>query len=412
MEDIKMKKFKKFLSIVLATLLAMSIIPTSMSAFAASSSDPKTKLTVYKTVKVDESSWGALLPTEQFEISMVPATADQLTTTDDSTGEEVKKTDINGNELEIGPALKTPTLTFDFDATDSTSSGSVEKSGDFKFEFDEDFTHTGVYRYYITETANSSKSGYIDYDETEYTVDLYVQQDDDGNYFVSDYIVIDTAKNAKPTKVSFTNEIYCADLVIAKNVEGVEYQKDELYTFRILIPVGGTTITLEQGQKFQAEILDKNNGLVKDDRTNSTGILDIVVNGTSLEANMSEGTTFQLKAGEKLKILGAPVSMVYKVEEVTDTEQFQKEGYTVYYDYVEQGTFATDKQNTTLSKQEGNSVVGTVNTSKNEVHFINERIIETPTGVALEVLPYALVALVALCGIAFIIYKKRRTAQE
>jgi hypothetical protein len=393
--DKKMKKFKRLLSLVLAALLAMTMLPTTLSAFADTGA--KTSITVYKTVKVPTTSWGTLLPTETFEITMLPAT----------------ETGIDGNqqETEIGPELKEDTLKFTFDAGDSTSSGSVEKSGDFKLEFVSDFTHTGIYRYYITEKSDSNKTGYITYDTKKYSVDLYVQQDENDKYYVAEYVVTDTAKNTKPQKISFENEVDCADLIIAKNVEGVEYQQGEFYTFRILIPEGGTTIVLKEGQVFQAKILDSNNVTVIDTengRTDADGNVEIKVGGEDLSDDMSNGTTFKLKAGEKLKIIGAPVSMVYKVEEVTDTEQFQKEGYTVSYDYIEQGTFESGTA-ATLSDQEGNSVTGTVNNSKNEVHFINSRIIETPTGILLEVLPYALVVLVAACGIALFVYKKKRT---
>jgi hypothetical protein len=408
--DLEMKKFKKLLSLVLATLMAMTILPASLSASAA-----QTSIRVYKTVKVDSSSWGTLLPTETFEITMVPATSEQLNP--EVEGKVVPATNSYGVEVEAGPELTKDTLEFTFDASDSTSGGSVEKYGDFNLNFVSDFTHTGVYRYYITEKVNDNKTGYISYDTKVYYVDLYVQQDSSDNFYVAEYVVVDEAKNTKPQKISFENEIDCANLVIAKQVNGVEYQQGEFYTFRILIPEGGTTITLEQGQVFKAIILDANDTPVIDEengRTDKEGNVEIVVNGKDLQDDMSNGTTFKLKAGEKLKIIGAPVSMVYKVEEVTDSEQFQKEGYTVSYDYIEQGTFNADKTkdgtNTTLSDQSGNSVTGTVNTSKNEVHFINTRIIETPTGIALEVLPYALVVLVAVCGIALFVYKKRRSA--
>jgi hypothetical protein len=410
-----MKKCKRLLSLFLAFILAMTMLPTTLSAFAA---NPKTTITVYKIVKVDEGSWGALLPTEKFTVSMVPATEEQIKS--EVEGEEVIATDAKGQEVEIGPALKNPTIEFDFDATDSTSGGSVEKSKDFKLEFDDDFTHTGIYRYYMTETADEDKAGYITYDTKEYTVDLYVQQNEaDGSYFVADYVVTNTTTKSKPQKVSFENTIKCSDLTIAKAVEGVEYKQGEFYTFRILIPVGGTTITLEEGQTFEAEILDSSNNIVKDTangRTNDQGKVIITVKGEGLNADMAENATeFKLKAGEKLKIIGAPVSMVYKVEEVTDTDQFKKEGYTVTYDYIEQGSFNADETqngtNTTLSNQEGNSVTGTVNTGKNEVHFINTRNIETPTGIALEVLPYALAVLIAGCGIALFVYKKKRATR-
>jgi hypothetical protein len=401
--DLEMKKFKKLLSLVLATLLVMTMLPTTLSAFA-DTANPVETITIYKTVTVPSTSWGTSLPTETFEISMVPATSEQLN--------GVK---VDGIEVEAGHTLTTPTLEFTFGAGDSTSSGEVEKSDDFDLDFTSAYDHTGIYRYYITEKVDNNKTGYIDYDETVYYVDLYVQQDSNGDYYVASYVAYDTSKTGKPQKISFENEIYCADLIIAKNVKGVEYQKGEFYTFRILIPEGGTTITLDDTQEFNAQILDSSSNVVIDTangRTDDKGNVKIKVGGTDLSDNMSNGTTFKLKAGEKLKIIGAPVSMVYKVEEVTDTEQFQKEGYTVTYDYVEQGTFAsgTDTNSSEVSDQEGSSVTGTVNTSKNEVHFINSRVINTPTGIVLQVLPYALVVLVAACGIVLFVYKKRRSA--
>jgi hypothetical protein len=416
-----MKKFKRLLSLVLASLLALTMLPTTLSAFAeetttAQTVTAQTSIRVYKTVKVPAGSWGTLLPTETFEITMVPATNAQLNP--EVEGKVVPATDLNGQTVEAGLPLETNTVKITFDAGDSTSSGSVEKYGDFALKFASNFNHTGIYRYYITETVNNDKTGYISYSTKEYYADLYVQQDSTGAYFVANYVVVDTATKEKPSKISFENEIDCADLVIAKQVSGVEYKQGEFYTFRILIPVGGTTIKLEQDQVFKAIILDEEDNPVVDTangRTDAKGYVEIKVNGEGINADMSEGTTFKLKAGEKLKIIGAPVSMIYKVEEVTDTDQFKKEGYTVTYDYIEVGTFNADKTkngtNTTLTGQTGSSVTGTVNTTKSEVHFINTRNISTPTGVLLDVLPYVLVVLIAACGVALFVYKKRRTAR-
>jgi hypothetical protein len=123
-------------------------------------------------------------------------------------------------------------------------------------------------------------------------------------------------------------------------------------------------------------------------------------------------TEFKLKNGEYLEILGAPVTMVYKVAEVTDTEEFQKEGYTVSYLYEEYGANNTGTVTVGDAQEvEGNVVQGTINTKSNEVTFINTREIEVPnSGISVDLLPYALVLLVALCGgILLIVSKKRRT---
>jgi hypothetical protein len=186
-----------------------------------------------------------------------------------------------------------------------------------------------------------------------------------------------------------------------------------LYTFRILIPVGGTTIVLEDGQTFQARICDKNGTVIdtENNRTDENGNVTIKVAGDSITADMETyGNTFQLKNGEWLELLGVPVTMIYKVEEVTDTEQFKKEGYTVTYDYKEYGENETGSSG--LKKdQEGSVVQGTINTESNEVTFRNTRNIEIPnSGISVDIIPYVLLMVVAVCGVILFVFKKRRSA--
>jgi hypothetical protein len=102
--------------------------------------------------------------------------------------------------------------------------------------------------------------------------------------------------------------------------------------------------------------------------------------------------------------------MIYKVEEVTDTEQFKKEGYTVTYDYKEYGENETGSSG--LKKdQEGSVVQGTINTESNEVTFRNTRNIEIPnSGISVDIIPYVLLMVVAVCGVILFVFKKRRSA--
>jgi hypothetical protein len=113
--------------------------------------------------------------------------------------------------------------------------------------------------------------------------------------------------------------------------------------------------------------------------------------------------------------------MIYKVEEVTDgTDEngvdFADKGYKVYYQYEESGKKSTStlSQNTeglTDDRAEGSSLQGTINNTTNKVIFINERTIDVPTGISLDVLPYALIVLVAVCGGILLVIKKKRNAQ-
>jgi hypothetical protein len=235
---------------------------------------------------------------------------------------------------------------------------------------------------------------------------------------VSTY-VLQNSEAAKPQNISFTNKITCSDLKIFKKVVGTEYSKGELYTFRLLIPVGGTTIDLAEGQTFTAYLKDAN-GIVVDtenNRTDANGKVEIKVGGKNLDAAMTEGTTFQMKAGEYLYIVGAPATMVYKVEEVVDDATVNdsklslvEEGYTTTYDYKEYGTNDSDTQpeKGQVSGKSGNSVIGTINTESNEVTFTNTREVTVGTGINLTMLPYALITLCAICGGILFISRKRR----
>jgi hypothetical protein len=297
----------------------------------------------------------------------------------------------------------------------------VEKAANFDMKFKGSFTHTGVYRYTMKESlpdtlydkngnqltdANGDlvySNGYITYDSTEYTVDLYVFQEDNGDYYVKNAIIYDAAVTTKPQKLLFKNEIDCATLTIAKNVDGTEFQTGQDYEFRILIPKDGSTIILEPNQVFKGNIYDG---------TTLVDTIDIKVAGQNInDTNYATNwTTFYLKKGQKLEIVGLPVSMIYKVEEVTD--DIYKEDYEpVKYSYKEYGTFASPDgtQNTYLTDQVGSSVQGTINTDTNSIIFTNTRNVTVGTGLSIDFLPYALVLLVAVCGsILFIITKKRK----
>jgi hypothetical protein len=372
-----------------------------------------TGVKVYKTVKVEIA--GTKLPSETFQIKMVPAT-DIGTEVD---GKKVSDTDANGTKVEVGHELTNDTAQLTFGSNDDTSSGEITKDETIKFEFKTAFTHTGVYRYYVYEagsvgltgTLNDKDNGYIKYDKTKYVVDLYVDQNSKGEYVVADLVATIPDDTKKPENISFTNEIDCATLDIKKTVVGTEYQPGEFYTFRILIPVGGDTIELAEGQTISAQICNANGVVIdtENGRTDDKGNVILTVKGKDIDADMkANATEFKLKNGEWLQITGVPVSMIYKVEE--DTAAIAGQGYTVTYNYTEAGYNKTDTMG--LKKDvDASSVKGTINTNTNEVEFVNTRNMETPnSGISMNVIPYVVILLVAVCGAILLVYnKKRRT---
>jgi hypothetical protein len=168
---------------------------------------------------------------------------------------------------------------------------------------------------------------------------------------------------------------------------------------------------LAEGQTINAQICNANGVVIdtENGRTDDKGNVVLTVKGANIEADMkANATEFKLKKGEWLQITGVPVSMIYKVEEVTDAIAGQ--GYTVTYNYTEAGYNKTDTMG--LKKDvDASSVKGTINTNTNEVEFVNTRNMETPnSGISMNVIPYVVILLVAVCGALLLVFnKKRRT---
>jgi hypothetical protein len=380
--------------------------------------DPITEIPVYKYVKVTP---GVALPSETFYATMVPATETQIN------GAKVGSVAVS-----TGPALSNNVISFNFSAADSTVGGKVKKDGTFDLK-DCTFTSTGIYRYYIYEVvaktegdsttydvppnAEANKNYYIQYDYTKYTVDLYVQAKDTTTYVVTNFSVTSedgSTTNAKPEEIAFTNEVKCANITITKIVDGTEYTKDEAFDFYIMIPVGGDTITLKDGETIQGAIYNSDKSKVSD--------VSVAVKGSGIGADVkANGTKFSLKNGQYLELY-APVSMIYKVIE----EDYTKESYETDVEYAAYGSFQPDEDKegretdgkTTITCGTGDDakgyvgVKGTTNTDVNRVTFTNSRHITVATGINLDFVPYVVVlALVLAAGGAVLVYKKKRTVR-
>jgi hypothetical protein len=411
-----MKKFKKVVSLALASIMTLSMCAVSALSAGAVDAEDYTTLPITKILQVNSKD--TVVPSENFAFTMTPIAAADLI---DDNGDAIK--DGSGHTLEVGPALSDNDIVISFNkdskAADSNGKWEMTNSGSFKLEFATNFTNTGVFRYEVKETGAVDQDGkslsetYVDFDSSTYYVDVYVGQNNKGEYVINSYVITKKGKTGKPNGITFTNKYNCQDLNIYKTVDGTEFNQGEYYNFHILIPVGGKAITLSENSYFLAKIIGTDGSVVKDgtDRDmdiDSDGYLKLYVKGEGIDVAASEGNAFKLKAGEHLQILDLPTTMIYKVEEDKDTAD--AEGYTITYDYTEIGS----KETTTKAVKEdqsGYSVQGTINDTTNTVTFINTRDMTPPTGISLDVLPYALIVLVAACGGVLLIIKKKRNAQ-
>jgi hypothetical protein len=414
----KMKNLKKVFSLALASAMALNLF--TMTAFAESGDPTPTptpaaatvveNIPVTKYVSVTE---GAAIPEKTFTFTMTPVSEEDID----------GATDSNGIKIEPGVSLgDADTVEYEFSSsdTDDAVDGKVTKSGESFDLTGVEFDHTGIYRYSVTEEPDENPEPYITFSSEEYTVDLYVlagDNDEEGNptYVVKGVTVTkdgDSTYTYKPQGLTFTNKINDQLLTISKTVEGEEYTKDEMFDFYIEIPTGGDTITLDEGTVIYAKIYN-GTSQVTDKRTNENGFVELTVKGDDKNPNpKSDGTHFQLKAGEELRIY-APITMIYFVQEA----DYSGEDYTQTYSYLEKGTKSsltlgnnTDGEYVSCFNGDALKVIkGTVNSDENTVAFKNTRNFEAPsTGINLAMLPYALITLCAVCGGILFISRKRR----
>jgi hypothetical protein len=434
----------------------------SSSTSSTKSTTPLASIPVTKTVEIAKD---AAIPAETFTFTITPATDTELTTTSGAA-------QAGGLTVKKGVALTSSTVTYTFNSNDVTSEAKekdangtstelkttdgktyaeVKKTGQSFDLSGVTFPSTGVYRYYVTENASStetnSASAYINYDtNTKYEVDVYVYSypvtGDDGKttdqYRPGNILIkkmVYTPKSVggtqvyswgyasengtmvKPDACNFTNTINVNTITIKKILSGESYSTNEKFKFYIRIPAGGTTITLQKGSYITADVYNADGTFARHNNIQVVeGVKDEDVSGMDFkDSNIAQ--MVELEAGQYLEIT-APVSMIYFVAE--DSDYTAKEDYTQTYSYTETGDRSTDTMKTVTDQpavdfdEDTNTyssiiVKGTTNTGTNKVVFTNTRNINVETGVNVEVLPFALVLVIAGCGAALYLSNKKRT---
>jgi hypothetical protein len=465
-----MKKSKRILSLALAATMALGAFSMSASALDSTtttitpSTTPITQIPIYKSVKINA---GASIPEETFKLVMSRASDD------DVKDQKVGTVPVEvGPALTEGEG--TSYVQYTFNGNNDTSSSSASqvtiKGEDVILGYKEaeeeggeetpilqgtkyidvsglTFDHSGIYRYYVSEDPTDVDS-YISTDENKFMVNLYVYpynvlkagEDEQGEdhtheaacyeqkYLIGHVAVTKLNKDGeaidKPSEIRFTNTINAADLEIRKVVTGQEYTDDEDFTFYIKIPEGGDNIDLSAGSSLTGTIYnittveDEATGESKEARTVASTITLNVKGkneaGTVATGESGDYNAFTLKKDQVL-VITAPVSMVFYVAEKNVTG----EGYTQVYQYEESGQRSTETLSKNTGENTANAIVnnemyilkGTVNTNGTKVTYTNSRIQNVSTGVSVDLIPYVLVMLIAVCGAVLFISKKRRIAR-
>lgn len=232
------------------------------------------------------------------------------------------------------------------------------------------FSAPGVYRYTIQENATTVPG--VTADNKTYNIDIEVKSDDSGTLSLGTVVFDSGATSTKAT--GFVNTFGSTGLTLKKIITGNQGDRNKYFTF---------TVALENAPKgsVYSVTLPTTDAYSPADPTSIT----VDDNGTAT-------ATFHLKHNQSLVINGLTSGVQYTITETDGTD------YTT--------TYKVNGGDAQTGAATGQQAMG--DTSQT-VEFINNKEGTVPTGILLDVAPYA--ALAAFAGVALGLLaagKKRR----
>ncbi|WNO78308.1 QVPTGV class sortase B protein-sorting domain-containing protein [Streptococcus suis] len=186
------------------------------------------------------------------------------------------------------------------------------------------------------------------------------------------YIVSHQENNSAKEPIKFDNALKTTALTVTKKVTGNAGDKNKEFEFKLTL----TANELYKSGSIEAKINKK--GDLVDSKQFSIG-----------------ENTFKLKDGERLDIAKLPIGITYKVEEIGSE------------DYQKTATIDKDK-NDGVDKQEAYAFAEqTSDATSDAIVVTNNKNINTPTGVAMAIAPYAVMTLVGIGGVLYFIKNKK-----
>jgi len=250
------------------------------------------------------------------------------------------------------------------------------------------FTEPGIYRYTVTEASDNT--AITNDNNASKTLDVYVERNSQNNLEIK-YSVLSNGTVA-PTKngtaaeygtaktTGFKNTYTTYDLTLEKQVTGSMGELTKEFDFTIALAGGPKSATIHAKKN---NTIDVRVDFDKDGKANITGI------------KLADDGTF--------KIAGLPDTTTYTITENLNAN----DGYTV----STTGSAASQLTNATTNLFVSGDLSDKPATGVEKITFTNNRDAITPTGVAMDIAPYAL--MVALAGgAAFTFLRKKESFED
>ncbi|MBT9739835.1 hypothetical protein GPK80_13635 [Coprococcus comes] len=280
------------------------------------------------------------------------------------------------------------------------------------------FTEAGEYEYTVTETQTADPAvadgehEKIIMSKAEYTMDVYVTENTEGNLVIDNIIVKkmkdDKGDDAQGTKVTdigdtdtngfnFTNT-YVQEAGTGTNPTTPDPDYKNYGSLNV-----SKTISVPEGVQADAnKEFDFTATFKFPDGTDANALGGVKGNGTDITLKQDGTYTFKLKTTEKMKFTGVPVGTKISVTE-SATPNY-KGSAAVVINGAAQDTVTASKYDEAITVSEKS-----LGQKKNTVDVTNTYNYVPTTGIIMNTLPYVL--MIALCGvalIAFVGFKRRR----
>jgi hypothetical protein len=295
-------------------------------------------------------------------------------------------------------------------------------------------TTTGVYRYTLTQTTTQqNKNGKYADENTEYTVDLYVNNGKILHIKVWTVEETDDGLKYNKSNPSFMNTVVNDDVLYVTNFIDYDMAKaDETFEFQVTIPdkgIGGDGIELDAGTPIYATITSQDGS--HDSRTftfyvvenGSDTYTETITNEDGTETTVTHDNKVKLYDGDKLSITGLPANMKYTVTMVDANDREYTSTRAEYEDFTptvntpsvwkveENYPTIVNASTDEVTTDGGGTVVGKNYTNNlgniHHVEYVSTKNI-TSTGVSMDSVPY-LVMFVAAAAIAVLAVAKKKT---
>lgn len=280
------------------------------------------------------------------------------------------------------------------------------------------FTEAGEYEYTVTETQTADpavadgKHEKMIMSKAEYTMDVYVTENREGNLVIDNIIVKkmrdDKGDDAQGTKVTDigdtdTNGFNFTNTYVQEAGTGDKPSTPgEDYTNYGSLNVSKTISVPEGVQADANKEFDFTATFKFPDGTDANALGGVKGNGTDITLKQDGTYTFKLKTTEKMKFTGVPVGTKISVTE-SATPNY-KGSAAVVINGAAQDTVTASKYDEAITVSEKS-----LGQKKNTVDVTNTYNYVPTTGIIMNTLPYVL--MIALCGvalIAFVGFKRRR----